>query len=93
MAAPLKIHFFPFFSNSPNANDDVDEPKIGKKTNKLLIIQNLLIQSRKILMNNFPPLAGVELQTSRLASIDRDHHATPLHKKMLLYEPLERATL
>ena len=36
MAPPFEIYFFPFFSYSPIANDDVDKPKIGKKTKQII---------------------------------------------------------
>ena len=50
---PLEIHFFPFFSYFPSGNNDVDKPKIEKKTNNLVIIHKLLIQNRKSSWNIF----------------------------------------
>ena len=44
---PPEIHFFYFFSYSPNANDDVEKPKIGKKPGpeNEQIIEKLLIHN------------------------------------------------
>ena len=71
MVPPIEIHFFPFFFYSPNATDDLNKPKIQKKTNKLLNIHKLLIQSRNS-SQKIPPWEGVKPRKSS----DGDHHAT-----------------
>ena len=81
MAPPLEIHFFPFFSYSPNANNDLHKLTIEMKTKKndwSFKVENP--------HKNFPSWAGIEVQTSLMESSDGDNYSMPFIVKSAYFE-------